>query len=172
MIAHPFVAGKAQKISTEASEVAKSMKGKAGLDNFETGGSADAFRHGYWMARLTQEIGPRRASLLGKAHEKTNYRQFKKGKNEDDILPDEASSDMDFLNNDAGIEAGKRNPDAMPEKISEIIVEMISEGKMYIISRDSSGNFLDCNGEVINLDLYKGKWQNPKCVIPSNRQHL
>lgn len=167
VMSHPFRAKRAMQISNEAREVAKSMKKDPRLDANENGGRADAFRHGYWMARLTQEIGWRRAYRLGIAHEKANYRQFKKNKNEEGALPDEASGSMDFLNNDAGIEAGKRNPDASAEQLTEIIVGMITEGKFYVISRDTSGNFIDCKGVIINMDDYKGKWKNPKCVVPS-----
>ncbi len=167
VIAHPFKAKRAMLISYEASEVAKSMKKDPRLDANENGGRADAFRHGYWMARLTQEIGWRSAYRLGIAHEKANFRQFKKSVNEDGVLPDEASGCMDFLTNDAGNEAGKRNPDASAEQLTEIIIGMITEGKLYVISRDSTGNYIDCKGGIINMNDYKGKWKNPKCVVPS-----
>lgn len=169
VLTHPFKAVKALHISNEAREVTASMKNNPLLDGLENGGRLDAFRHAYWMARLTQEIGWRRAYWLGKAHEKGNYRQFKKKEEEDGALPDEASCKMDFLNNDAGIETGKRYRNASPEQLSDMIIRLISEGKLYIISRDSLGNFLDCRGAIIEMEKYKGKWQNPKCVVPSAR---
>lgn len=172
MLAHPFKANKALQVTNEAKEVVASIKKNALFDNAESGSRLDAFRHAFWMARMTQEIGPHRAFRLGKAHEKGNYRQFKKGRKEDGWLPDEPSGKMDYLNNDAGIETGKRNPEATPEQLSEIILQMIAEGKLYIISRDSSGNFLDCSGKVIDMEMYRGKWLNPKCVIPTaSRKH-
>jgi len=171
VLLHPLKAKKAYAISLEAKEVTRSMKGNKMLDPWENGGQLDAFRHAYWMARLTQEMGWRRAYRLGNAHEKGNYRQFKRGKTEEGALPDEASSKMDYLNNDTGIETGKRYPDYSPEQLSDLILRLIGEGKLYIISRDSVGNFLDCGGTIINMELYKGKWQNPKCVIPSARRN-
>lgn len=172
VIMHPFVAKKAHRISREAADTSKAKKNDQRLDGISDGGRLDAFRHAYWMARLTQEIGPRRAYRLGGAHEKGNYHMFRKGREEDGALPDEPSCTMDFLNNDVGIDVGKKNPAADHAELSEIIIRMIEEGKLFVISRDSSGHFLNCKGERIDMTKYRGQWQNPKCVVPSaDRYH-
>ncbi|PKP22341.1 MAG: hypothetical protein CVU05_04305 [Bacteroidetes bacterium HGW-Bacteroidetes-21] len=168
---HPCVAGEAHKISLEALEISKSIKKDTLLDGDENGGQLDAFRHAYWMARLTQEIGWRRAASLGKAHEKGNYRMYRKGRLEEGTLPDEASGRMDFLNNDVGIETGKRFPEVLPEFLVESIIQMILEGKLYIISKDAQGNFLNCQGNIISKTEMQGKWENDKCIIPSVKTH-
>ena len=62
-------------------------------------GQVDAFRHAFWMANLTKEIGWRRAKRLGLAHEKGNYKAYKKRKSEDGEIPDKMSSEMDLFNN-------------------------------------------------------------------------
>ena len=71
-----------------------------GKDN--NGGKLDAFKHSYWMARLTQGIGKRAAFRLGKAHEKGNYQTYQRRRLEDGLLPDKPSTDMDLYNNNIG----------------------------------------------------------------------
>ncbi|NCP45797.1 MAG: hypothetical protein GW818_05075, partial [Flavobacteriales bacterium] len=54
-IKHPFVVKKAKKISTETRKIVEDVK----IENLLKGNGynmqIDAFRHTYWMARLTQE---------------------------------------------------------------------------------------------------------------------
>ena len=106
VVFHGFKAKKAYDISLEAERVTDSIKKKRIIGTDISGGKLDAFKHSYWMARLTQEIGHKRAKRLGTAHEKGNYKAFKKGKEEDGDVPDKISSDMDFFNNEVGIEIG------------------------------------------------------------------
>lgn len=167
VITHPFVAKKALAISSEAIEVTQSMKKDTCLDGDFNGGQLDAFRHSYWMARLTQEIGWRRSKKLGNAHEKGNYKQYKKGQSEDGSLPDSAMCHMDFLNNDTGIEIGLQNKNASSEKIAETIREMILEGKLYIMYKNEKKQYLSCDGNLIDNSSIK-KWNVPKCIKPSN----
>ena len=165
---HPFKAKKAYAISMETARIKDSIKelNVVGKDN--NGGQLDAFKHSYWMARLTQGIGKRAALSLGKAHEKGNYQSFKKHRLEDGLLPDKPSTDMDLHNNQVGINIGKRFIDDSKYKIVDIIVDSIRDGKMRILAKNDKGEFLDCNHKKIPLDSLRGKWNTKKCLIPSN----
>jgi hypothetical protein len=165
---HPFVAKKAWEITQESQNAARIAESDSTLDGDNNGGQVDAFRHAFWMARLTQEICWRSVYQLGKAHEKGNKKEFKKKKNEEGSLPDFISCQMDFLNNDTGIQIGKDNPNASPEELSEIIKEKIHAGKLYVIKKDANKNSLDKDGNILKKEDYAGKWYNPRCLVPSN----
>ncbi len=167
VILHIFIAKSAFKISLEASQKAKELVVDSLLDGDLNGGQLDAFRHAYWMACLTQKHGWRAAYSLGKAHEKGNFRDFKKHRNEDGSLPDEQSEQMDFLNNDVGIELGKCNINSKSDELIIKIKEMILSGKLFILKKDKKGNLLKCDGEIITNEELKGKWKTPKCIVPS-----
>ncbi len=164
VIWHPFVAKKALKISELARITTEQVKTEKQLNGVGNGDQADAFRHTFWMAKLTQEIGWRRAKKLGIAHEKGNYKDYKKHQLEDGALPDKASSDMDLYNNNVGIEIGKKSVEF---ELKNIVVEIILQGKCKIIKTDTHGNFLDCEGNTIPKENLKGKWENDKCLVES-----
>jgi len=166
VIKHPFIAKNVYKLSLEAVQVTRSLLADSTLDGDMAGGQLDAFRHTYWMAIVSQKYGKKKAFSLGKAHEKGNYLQFKKGLFEDGVLPDYESSLMDFLNNDVGIEIGSLYKNASKEEIKKIVIEKIHEGKLYILKKDSAGNYLNCQNEKLLLN--QKKWITNKCIIPSN----
>lgn len=165
VIWHPFVAKKANQISIGARETSEQIKKDSTLIGNGNGQQIDAFRHAYWMASLTQKIGWRRAKKLGKAHEKGNYKDFKKRRTEDDVIPDKISSEMDLHNNLIGIKIGKRNSGL---NLKEIIIEAIKNGECKIIKKDKNGNYIDCEGNIIISKELKGKWENNKCLVNSN----
>lgn len=162
---HPFVAKKALKVSLEARRITAELKQQNVLKGTGNSDQLDAFRHTYWMARLAQEIHWRKAKRLGKAHEKGNYRQFKKGKLEDDVLPDKISTEMDFFNNQVGIDLGKLN---RGQEIKNEVIKLIKEGKCKIIKTDANGNFLDEQNNIIPAEELKGKWENRKVLVNSD----
>ncbi|MCD6366401.1 MAG: hypothetical protein J7L46_02555 [Bacteroidales bacterium] len=166
---HPFVAQKTYKISNYAKLTADSLTKDTVLDSDPAGGQVDAFRHCFWMSMLTQKIGWRRAKKLGKAHEKGNYLDFKKHRNEEGILPDKISSDMDFVNNDTGIQVGLDFPETPRDSLKIIIIRKIKNGELLIIRKDKNGNFLDCSGNIIDMKKYYGVWEIPKCLVPSDQ---
>ncbi|MEO9571453.1 MAG: hypothetical protein ABJH82_14710 [Polaribacter sp.] len=166
---HPFKATKSLKISKEANKVADSVKRTNLLDGDAAGGQVDAFRHAYWMARLTQEIGQRAARSLGKAHEKENYITYKKRKLEDGILPDEISSTMDLYNNEEGIKLISKGSDVAKNGLVYRIINAIKTGKMKVIKKDKNGSFLTCEGKTLTKEELKGKWKNNKCLVNSNK---
>jgi len=168
VMTHPFVAKKTYRISEYAKLSADSLTNDTLLDGDPAGGQVDAFRHCFWMSMMTQEIGWRRAKKLGNAHEKSNYLDWKKHRNEEGILPDKVSSDMDFVNNDTGIQIGMDFPKTPRDSLKLIIIQKIKDGELIIIKKDRFGNYLDCDGNIIDLKKYYGLWEIPKCLVPSN----
>ncbi len=166
---HPFKATKSLKISKETNKVADSIAKTNLLDGDKNGGQVDAFRHAYWMARLTQEIGKRAARSLGKAHEKENYLMYKKRRLEDGSVPDKISSEMDLYNNEQGLKLISKKSKVSKNGLIYRIVNAIHQGKMKIIKKDKKGRFLTREGKLITSKSLKGKWENNKCLIPSNK---
>lgn len=169
VILHPFKAKKAQLISIEANRVSDSIKKSNLLDSDDLGGQVDAFRHGYWMARLRQEIGRNAALSLGKSYEKANQLQFKKGKLEEGVLPDKISSEMDLFNNKVGVSLISKNSKTPKTGLIYRVVNSILAGEMKVVKKDKKGRFIDCNGSIISATELFQNWENKKCLVPSNQ---
>ena len=167
VVFHPFKAKKALLISKETNKVADSIAKTDVLDKDASGGQGDAFRHAYWMARLRQEIGKNAAKSLGKAHEKENYLQFKKGRLEEGVVPDKIASEMDLYNNNIGLTFTKRKSKTTKKGLIYKIVNAIKQGKLKIIKKDKKGHFLTCDGKVISPKSLQGTWKNNKCLVSS-----
>jgi hypothetical protein len=167
VVAHPFIAQKAYRITQEALAFTKEESTDKRLDGIGNGGQLDAFRHCFWMARLSQEIGVRKALKLGRAHERGNYLDFKRGKLEEGALPDSVSSVMDLFNNRIGAALGKHYEAENPGQLKERVIDLILHGKLFILSMDERGNFLDAKRQVLDLSQWKKKWGVPKVLVPS-----
>ncbi len=165
VIFHPFVAKKALKISEKTRQITKEIQQQNVLKGNGNGGQIDAFRHTFWMASLTQEIGKRRARGLGRKHEKGNYKDYKKRELEDGVIPDKISSEMDLFNNEVGIEIGEKSSAL---ELQSIVVAAVKNGRCKIIKKDAYDNFLDCDGNYISLESLQEKWESNKCLVWSN----
>lgn len=165
---HAFKAEKAYIISREALLTTDSIAKENVIGKDINGGQLDAFKHSFWMATLAQRIGKNTALRLGKAHEKGNYQTYKKILLEDGILPDKAASDMDLFNNQFGAKLGKQHKKSSKQTIINHLLEAIRQGKLRMLKKDDSGNFLDCKGQIIATQTLKGKWINDKCLIPTH----
>ncbi len=165
---HPFQAKKALEISRETNKVADSIKKTDLLDKDAAGGQVDAFRHGYWMARLRQEIGKSAARSLGRAHERENYLMYKKRKLEDGIVPDEISSKMDLYNNEIGLSLTVKGSKISKKALVFRVINAIYRGEMKIIKKNKKKYFLTCDEKIIKRSSLKGKWKNNKCLVFSN----
>lgn len=171
VIRHPFVAKKIFRITKEVLIVVNEMKKDSMLDGDAAGGQVDAFRHGFWMASLSQKVCWKKALSLGRAHEKGNFRSFKKGKaDEEGILPDSISSAMDLYNNRIGTGLGCNNKDLNPNNLKLIIKNAVLDGKLVIIRKNKNGVPLDSVGNSIQLSGLKGTWKSVKTLVPSNVQ--
>ena len=169
IVSHPFKANKALKVSLEANRVSDSIAKTPLLDNDIAGGQVDAFRHAYWMARLHQEIGKCAARSLGKAHERANYRTFKKSQLENNISPDKPSKEMDLFNNKAGLSFTKKSVYRSRNGLIYKIANAILKGDLKIIKKDKSGNYLTCDNNIILPEELLHTWDNRKCVVSSKK---
>ena len=168
VLLHPFKAKKAALISKEVQQVADSIKKSPLLDGLANGGQVDAFRHAYWMARLKEAIGESAARSLGKAHEKDNYRTYKKRKLEDGEIPDAIATEMDLFNNEIGISLTTYKQKTPKQGLIYKIINHILAGDLKIIKRNAAGEYITCDDEVITKASLKGKWKNDKCLVNSN----
>jgi RHS repeat-associated protein len=99
------------------------------------GDESDAFRHAFWQATNTQDVGESFTRKWSDAHE---Y-----GTPTNEIKTDLY---MDIHNNDVGIEIGKANPKATPEQLRDIILDRISKGDLLIINSNDKLIKSDGNG--------------------------
>ena len=165
---HPFKAKKALLISKEAYRIADSIKKSPLLDGDASGGQVDAFRHAFWMASLQQKIGKNAARSLGKAHEKENYKNYKKHKMEDGIIPDKIASTMDLFNNNIGLSFTKKGVKTSKKGLVYRVINAIHAGKLRVLKKDTTSKFLTCDNKPISEEFLKGKWENNKCLVNSN----
>jgi hypothetical protein len=171
VICHPFVAKKIFRLTKEVQIIANEMKEDSLLDGDGVGGQVDAFRHGFWMATLSQKFCWKKALSLGRAHEKGNYRSFKKGKaDEEGVLPDSVSSAMDLFNNLIGASIGCNNKDLDQDKMKALVKSAVLEGKMLIIHKNRKGIPVDSSGNIIPFSGLKSTWKTFKTLVPSNIQ--
>ncbi|MBP9068939.1 MAG: hypothetical protein KBG47_05495 [Bacteroidia bacterium] len=162
---HPFAALKVKKIYKRVSKLYDENSLKVKLDVYPSGGKLDAFRHVFHFAAFAQKIKPKKVLKLGKAHEKTNYLDFKNGKQEDGFTADSLSCEMDLLNNEVGVRLGRENKKLSLEELKQKVLELVTvKDGIYYILRDKEGRFIDCNNNVIDMSIYKGKWYIPKCI--------
>lgn len=164
---HPFAAIKLKRISREVSRVYQLEKHKPPLDGLDNGGTSDAYRHAFFMAGFAQHIGTRKLRRLGRAHEKANYRNFKKHRREEGELADSLSMVMDLWNNELGFELGSSQRYITLQELSAHVIRAIQNGEARIMRRNNQGSYLDCNGNVLDIEQFKDQWQVPKCLVPS-----
>ena len=96
--------------------------------------------------------------------------EITKNKLEDGYPPDKVSSDMDLFNNKVGALIGVENSNLTQKELVNLIIYKIKKGKMKIIKKDDIGNFLTCKGVIISAEYLKGKWENKKCLVASNKK--
>lgn len=171
VISHPFTAMKAWKITVRSRFVTDSLQKEGVPDRDPSGGKLDAFRHSFWMARLTEKIGERKALSLGRAHEKGNYRDFKRNRFEEGDLPDRAASDMDLYNNKIGAKIGFALKKTNEKIVVDSILRAIAVGRMLIVFKDSLGRACDSLLNPIPTDEMHGKWITPRLLVPSDKSY-
>lgn len=171
VITHPCIAEKVFQITNTARKEALKMESDSTLDRDPQGGQVDAFRHAYWMALLSQHMCWKKAIKLGAAHERGNYRQFKRSKSEGGEIPDSISSVMDIFNNHTGAIIGCNNKSLSEDDLKQKITNAILHGNMRIIAKNGNGLPIDNHGNVIEIKGKKNTWNIPKYLIPSDLQH-
>ena len=164
-VTHIFKAKKAFLLSKEVRIITQQILQDSILRGTGNGQQIDAFRHTYWMAILTQNIGAKRAYRLGKAHEKGNYRFYKKNRKEDGVIPDFISCKMDLFNNNIGIRIGNYYRGKV---LKQTVIDAVINGKCKTILVDSNGNYLDAQNTIIPKEELLGSWCNKKVLVNSN----
>lgn len=165
---YPFVAFAGYRLTKRVLAVTAEVKADTVLDGDGNGGQVDAFRHSFWMATMAQRFAYKKVIALGLAHEKDDYRNYKRDLIEDGSPGDSLASLMDKLNNRSGADIGHANRKCSEAALKALIIEAIKEGKMTVLWKDKAGNYLTCEGKVLQIDDYKGLWYKPKCFKPSN----
>lgn len=114
---HPIEAIQLYSIEKEAFAATKRKYPGSRAHNNE----ADAFRHTYFNARATQELGRERAKAWGDAHERTS--------------PNPVSERiMDLNNNRAGRQIGMKNMKASKAQTVKAVIKSIKSGKGGIMT--------------------------------------
>lgn len=168
VITHPFRAGRAFRAMQETRVRVDSLYTTGVFDRWIHGGRLDAYRHTYWMAITGSRVGVRAARRLGRAHERSNYRDYLKGKTEEGILADATATEMDLHNNEAGLLLGMAY---RQERISDLhinITELMKSGQLRMLKMDEQGRLLDCQGRVCaRYENTANQWKLPVCLIPT-----
>jgi len=167
-LGHPFAALKIRKKLPVATAIYKAVQKEGVLDRYESGGKADAFRHAFTMAYLAQTIGTKKLRKLGQAHEKTNYRDYRRQKLEDGERADSLASEMDLRNNELGFAIGKANPTLGTDSLKNLVIAAILRGEAWYLKRNAAGNYTNCEGQELRIGDYAGQWFVPKCLIKTN----
>jgi hypothetical protein len=107
-------------ITQDAARRCVRLFGRTGLD----GGLADAFRHTYWSARLTQHFGTDWAERLTTAHERLPS-------------PDPVAVAMDLHNNEVGRSLGAAFPAASRRLVQDMVTTAVTDGQTVQI--DAAG---------------------------------
>ncbi|CAM05289.1 hypothetical protein A8924_6463 [Saccharopolyspora erythraea NRRL 2338] len=98
----------------------------SGFEAFEgqgsTDGHADAFRHAYWNALLTQRFGADWTESYTTAHERLPQEQANASTVEA----------MDLYNNEVGRTIALAHPDADPEELAKQVESAVREGKLLV----------------------------------------
>jgi hypothetical protein len=167
---HPVAAIKVKCISKKCKKIydEKVKSNDPALDKFSYGGKLDAFRHVFYMAAFARKIKTKKLRKLGTAHEKADYKAFLKSKKEFGEMPDSVASEMDLNNNETGFKIGEKNKKMKLDQLQNAVLEAIKEGKAVIMKRNAQGKYLDCEGKIIELEKFAGKWRIPKCLVSSD----
>lgn len=168
VVFHPFAAKKIYDAAKVTLEGVKKVKVDSLLDFRNSGGTLDAFRHTYWMALASQKVKAKKAISFGNAHERGNFKMFKKLQYEEGEVPDSVSGAMDLFNNTVGAKLGSENKSMLQDSLFELVLSKIKIGDMKIVAIDCSGNYVDCNLKTIEKEKLYGRWNNNKCLVPSN----
>ncbi|WP_157101143.1 WXG100 family type VII secretion target [Nocardia shimofusensis] len=104
---------------------------------------ADAFRHAYWNARMTQEFGEEWTTEYASKHEGRA----------DNAAVREA---MDLYNNELGRKIATANPDASPEELQDLVKDAVDNGDTVIIDESQKLNWTNqvTPDQDVNSDAY------------------
>ena len=165
---HPLAALRTYKLSQMAAAEAQTLVNDPEFDGDGSGGMVDAFRHTLWMALTAQKIGKEKALALGRAHEEKSKLYFESCDPSEPNLPDSIDSEMDFINNQKGADIGIKHRKATYAELVQIVRTTVVTGQCYKIKKNSKGEYLDYDGNIIDPKLLQGKWITPKILVRSD----
>ena len=165
---HPIAALRTYKLSQMAAAEAQTLVNDPEFDGDGSGGMVDAFRHTLWMALTAQKIGKSKALALGRAHEEKSKLYFESCDHSEPNLPDSIDSEMDFINNQKGADIGIKHRKASYEEMLKIVRTAVVAGQCYKIKKNSKGEYLDYDNNIIPPEAIQGKWNTPKILVRSN----
>ena len=116
--ANPFVVGRVHDNANKALAEARKRFPAASLHN----GEGDAFRHCYWSALMTRDIGFLNTKTITDAHE--NF----------EGNPDDEKT-MDLHNNLQGIMIGLGNKRASDKELGDLCEKALRAGRLKVINR-------------------------------------
>ena len=167
-VLHPIASLKIKKHLPEAMSFYKEIKSSKQLDTLESGGKLDAFRHTFTMAYLSRFVKVKKLRKLGKAHEKGNKLNFFKSYQEFGERADSLACEMDLRNNELGFLIGESQKNIKIYELKELVLTQIKQGNAWYLKKNSKNEYISCNNEPINLNLYNQIWFVPKCLVKSN----
>ncbi|MCP2256621.1 hypothetical protein LX15_000304 [Streptoalloteichus tenebrarius] len=133
-------------IRQDALHVAEGRFGGKGL----TDGHADAFRHAYWNALMTQRYGEQWACEFATAHERNPASHH-------------VPVAMDLHNNEVGRQIARAHPDAGPEELASLVEQAVKDGRMVVI--DNNGTLAPSHevkpGETYDTENKPWSRENP-----------
>jgi hypothetical protein len=162
---HPVAAIKVNQLYKKAAIIYQFQKQISEPDSFSVNGKLDAFRHIFFMAVFAQKIKAQKLIRLGIAHEKANYKQFKRDPKREKVQQDSLSSIMDIKNNLIGIALGRENSTSQLSELRDKVLRYIADEKVFYISRNAKGQYINSNSQEINLSDFDGKWFIPLYLI-------
>jgi hypothetical protein len=104
------------------------------------------------------------------AHEKGNYKKFKKHLTEDNSIADSMATVMDLFNNAFGIELSRNKPNFASDSLRETLILSILKGDLRIIWKNEDGNSLNCEGDLLKDNKEQIIWKSDRCLVPSDRK--
>lgn len=106
-------------------------------------GQADAFRHAYWNALMTQQYGEAWAAEYATSHErnpKSNH----------------IAVAMDLHNNEVGREIARANPNATADQYAGLVEQAVRDGRLVVI--DPNDTLVPSSADVVTRDTANKPW--------------
>jgi len=76
---------------------------------------------------------------------------------------------MDLWNNQIGADVNRENPNIEEEVLITLVKAAVTSGMCRIVKRNSNGDFLDLEGNIIERESWHGKWVNARCLVTSDK---
>lgn len=106
-------------------------------------GQADAFRHAYWNALMTQQYGEAWAAEYATSHERNP-------------TSNHIAVAMDLHNNEVGREIARANPNVTADQFAGLVEQAVRDGRMVVI--DPNDTLVPSGADVVTRDTTNNPW--------------